>query len=203
VALPLYQSIVSEHADHAGAQFALGRVLLSRQQAAGIEAIETAMRLDSDAILLGCQMIYVFLIGQQRDQEAQRYYERAAQRAQLLEAAQAERARLDLRDRYLPHGLSDAQVAQLREQLARNPEIAEAYIVRKELQHSPEQPLYALGIVARRKAWYRARTPRDDATLAKQIAQQLRFSGETFIVVLNTQNAQMKKILRRVPGSRI
>jgi Zn-dependent protease with chaperone function len=202
VALPLYQAILAEQPEDSGALFAAGRIRIGQQDADGIAQIEAAMRIDTDAILPGCQLVYVFLIEQGREQEAQEYHKRAVDWSQLLEEARAERAQLGLKDTYLPHGLSEAQIAQLKAQWAKYPEVAQAYLVRKQLKHFPEQPLYALGVVARRKAWYQARTPKDDAQLAQQLAR-LRFAGETFVVILNANNAKMKQIMEQTPGSRL
>jgi hypothetical protein len=202
VALPLYQAILAEQPEDSGALFAVGRIRIGQQDADGIAQIETAMRIDTDAILPGCQLVYGFLIEQGREQEAQEYHKRAVDWSQLLEEARAERAQLSFKDIYLPHGLSEAQIAQIKAQWAKNPEVAQAYLVRKQLKRFPEQPLYALGVVARRKVWYQARTPKDDAQLAQQLAR-LRFAGETFVVILNANNAKMKQIMEQTPGSRL
>jgi len=62
---------------------------------------------------------------------------------------------------YLYHELSAMEVEHLKEQLSHYPQIARAYLVRKEVRYFSEKPLYALGITLR-KPWYRHFSKKDD-----------------------------------------
>ena len=203
MALPLYQTVLELKPDHAGAQYAVGRIELSQGQETGIAAIEKAMGLDADAILPGTREIYRFLSERGRHEEAEQYYRRAAQHAEVLDAAGDERSGLRFSDTYLPHGLSYVEVARLQEQLRRHHQIARAYLVRKEVHHFAERPLYALGLEARRR-WWQSQSREKDRQLVAEVVQELDFPGEFIAVVVNNdRNGRLKKIMRKIPGSEV
>jgi len=201
-ALPLYQEILETNPGHAESHFALGRIYLTQRNAEGIEHIEKAMQLETDAILSGCELIYNFMMAQGEEAKAREYYNRASQHAERLERAGAERSRLGFKDTYLYHDLPEARVAHLKEQIARYPQIAQGYLARKQVQYFPEKPLYVLGVVVRRP-WYKLHSEKEDALFAQKVAQEITFPGETFVLVLNGPNSKLKKIMQKIPGSLI
>ena len=79
-ALPLYRSLLETDPNHAGATFAIGRLLLWDKDAGGLEFLERAMELDPEAIVPGCMLAFQFLMEQGRSTEAQAYSERAKRR---------------------------------------------------------------------------------------------------------------------------
>ncbi|MBI4494380.1 MAG: M48 family metallopeptidase [Chloroflexi bacterium] len=202
-ALPLYQAVLEAAPTYPAALFALGRLYLAQQRAEGMALLEQAMELDAEAILPGCELLRSFLLAQGREREAQAYGQRAAQQAEVLELARAERARLSPRDTYLPHGLSAPDIQYLNEQLAHYPQVAEAHLVRKEVAHSPEKPLYVLGLIVRHP-WHRALFKSYDEAYAQQLAQEMEFPGETLVIVLNcNQNKRLRRAMKRVAGARV
>ncbi len=198
----LYREVLRLDPEHAGARYALGRALLSRGDEDGVALIEGAMERDPDAILPGCRLIHAHLKRAGREEEAQVYRQRALRRAELLEAAKEERARLRLSDTYCPHGLPAAATERLRAQFTRYPQLTAAYLVRKEVRHFPERPLYALGILTARP-WYRRRSEEQDLQFARRLLEELEFPGETFVLVLTGRNAKLRKIMERTPNSLI
>jgi Zn-dependent protease with chaperone function len=74
-ALPLFQQVLDLKPDHAGALFSGGRILLSRDQAGGIDYIKNAMRLDNEHALNGYYLVCAFLIGNGRADEAKAFYD--------------------------------------------------------------------------------------------------------------------------------
>jgi Zn-dependent protease with chaperone function len=201
-ALPLYRKLVAEYPDHAGAHFALGRIWLSQDNAQGIDPLEKAMTIDATSILPGCELIYAFLKRHGRDEQAQPYFNRGVHQAELLELARQERSRLGFKDTYISHQLSGAEVARLRSQLARYPQIAEAYLVRKALTYFPEKSLHMLAVTIQRP-WYRYHSARQDRKLSQELAQGMEFPGETLVFILNSETRKMRKIMKRIPGSEI
>ncbi|MBI4497205.1 MAG: M48 family metalloprotease [Chloroflexi bacterium] len=201
-ALPLCQAVLQEHPDHAPALYAVGDILLAQGNAEGVAAIGRAMQLDGEAVLPGCERIYRFLIGQGREQEAQAYYRRAVQQAEVLEQARQERAALSVDDTYLPHDLPASEVARLREQLARLPEIARAYLVRKEVQYFPEKPLYVLGVVVG-YSWRRWFGRKSGEQILQQIDDAVEFPGETLLIVTDDAPQRLKKALEQTSGAEV
>jgi hypothetical protein len=109
---------------------------------------------------------------------------------------------LGFKDTYISHQLSGAEVARLRSQLARYPQIAEAYLVRKALTYFPEKSLHMLAVTIQRP-WYRYHSARQDRKLSQELAQGMEFPGETLVFILNSETRKMRKIMKRIPGSEI
>lgn len=201
-ALPLYRESATAQPEHAPSHFAVGRILLAREDETGMAHIERAMELEPQAVLPGCELIYNFLTNAGRDDEARLYYKRATEQAELLEKAGEERSRLGVKDKYAAHGLPEEKVAALREQLARHEEIGEAYLVRKEVQHFADKPLYVLGITASRR-WYQFENEEHQAQVVARFMESLEFEADCYVLPLSSTNARLKKIMRKIPGAKI
>jgi hypothetical protein len=74
--------------------------------------------------------------------------------------------------------------------------------VRKAVAHFPEKPLYVLAVTIQRP-WYRYPSAPHDQTLSQQLAKEMEFPGETFVLVLNSDTRKLRKILKRISGSEI
>src|SRR5206468_6892198 len=94
------------------------------------------------------------------------YFQRTGQSARLRELharldqfektyaeSQEETRTVTAADMIIPHGLSDEELAALRQVLSNEPEILAAQLGQKQLRHSASQRLYLLCIQVRR-AWY-------------------------------------------------
>jgi Zn-dependent protease with chaperone function len=89
-ALPKVHEMISACPDHAGANFALGQILIEQNDEVGIEYLEKAMSLEPDTVLPGCELIYLFLKEQERDKEAESYRLRAQQHYKAIQAAETD-----------------------------------------------------------------------------------------------------------------
>ena len=201
-ALPHYKAVLNIKADYAPAHFAIGRILLAQDDASGIQSLETAMSAEPMAVPVGCQLIYTFLVANGEEERAKDYYQRALQQSDKLDEAQVERSGLSAKDKLVHHGLGEEELAPLREQLVSNAQISAAYLVRKEVEHFAEKPLYVLGIVAA-KAWYKFENEDFQARLCASFAEELKFEGECFVVPLSSQNAALKKAVLKVEDCKI
>jgi hypothetical protein len=176
--------------------------LLSHDNDQGIDPVEKAMTLAADSILPGCELVYAFLKRHGKEEQAQLYFDRAVHQAELLELARQERSRLGFKDAYLSHQLPGTEVTRLQSQLVRYPQISGAYLVRKGVTHFPEKPLYVLAVTIPRP-WYRYHSAAQDQKLSQQLAKEMEFPGETFVLVLNSETRKMRNIMKRIPGSEI
>ena len=174
--------------DHEAANFILGKMLLERKDPRGMPNLQRAMAAAPAAVGPACDAIYWFLREQGRLREAAPYRERGRTHARQWEAAQEERSDISPDDKFLYHGLSAEQVAALRLQLWR------AYLVRKQVRHFPEQPLYVLGIVP-------SVTARPN--LAQSLGERITFPGETFMVILQGDGKKFEKPLSQLATATI
>ncbi len=188
-ALPLVQEFLRAKPDHAAANFICGKLLLERRDPAGLPLVSRAMKEAPEAIGPGCDAIYWYLRGQGRLKEAAPYRERGRTHARQWEAAQGERAEISPDDKFLYHGLSAEALGKLRGELAANGGIWRAYLVRKQVRHFPEKPLYVLGIVPSNTA---------GPDLPRVISDKIEFPGETFLVVLAGNGKKFEKPLSQL-----
>jgi hypothetical protein len=198
----IYEEVLRVDPEHAGASFMVGRQLLLNEDEMGIPLIEQAMSREEQYLLPGCELAYDFLMHKGRSQEAEIYYKRAERQSQRYEMAREERARLRGDDKYISHGLQKEHIESLSEQLSEYPQVAEAHLVRKQLEHYPEYPLYVLGITVR-GAWYKYKSEIEDEKLAQLLAQELRFDSEFFVIIYPAADADLEKVMRNIPGSRV
>ncbi|NEQ22776.1 MAG: peptidase, partial [Microcoleus sp. SIO2G3] len=206
-AIPLLQSVLKMQADHVSANYLLGQILLEQEDAAGVEYLEKVMAKDIETVLPGCQLIYCFLQRQGRKKEAAQYRERAEQHYEMQLKAQQERSGVSESDRFQPHGLSTKVEAQFQQQLARYPQIKEAYLVRKVVKFFPEQHYYVLGIVRRRALF---EWEGEDQKLFKYLAQDeelfkplqdaSEFPIQAWISLISRANHGLTKPLRQAAG---
>ncbi len=201
--LPLLRDIVERSPKHAQANFALGQMLLEREDAQGVEHMERAMEADREFIAPGCEAIYGFLRRQGRDEEAEGYRKRLFRHYDLLENAGRERSVFKDGDALLPHDLTTEQVARLREQVRRYyRDIKRASLARKQTEHLSDVPLYVLGVEPE-SSWYSSSNEESEMELMRNILANVEFTGETFVVVLNRNFKKTKKAMAQLEGALI
>ena len=129
---------------HAAGRFLLGQLLLQEDDEAGIAHLEEAARLDSRLAAGREEAVAAYLRRAGQDEAAAERRRLAVSHGDVLDAAQAERRTVTPRDRLLPHGLDEAEVARIRDYLAANPRLWKAWLARKEVRHHPDQNWYLL-----------------------------------------------------------
>lgn len=199
-ALPLFQALRARDPMHAGAAVAVGRLLLARGDAGGEALLEGAMQREWRTILDGCDLLYGFHLERGNEADAARYLERYRRQSDKLELAQAERAAVDRKTQCEPSGLTQAQIDSLQAQLREIPDVAHAWVVRKRVEHFPDEPLYIVGF---KVAWYSFRLESSYAKLAQRVANQVQLPGAFFAVSLDSGNAWLRRRMQRVTGAHI
>lgn len=199
-ALQLYTNFLAKYPDFLPANFATGRLYLKEKNPDGIELIEKAISGDIDYVMDGLKLIHDFYFYKGEVEEANKYYRRALEFAEILEKSRVERSDLGFNDIYMQHRLSKEEIENLVNQMSQYDEIEEIYIVRKETKYFSEKQLYAVGIVLN-YPWYSSGFRH--RRFVEKISQEVRFSGETLVVFLNRQNVAFKKRMGKIPNSKI
>ena len=204
-ALPLYRRILDVAPENVQATFAVGRLLLAQDDEAGLTHIEASAHANHQALIPGAQHAVAFLQRNGRTDEAERWIERArAHHAKLL-AAQEERSRIRLDGRYDAHGLDPTQAEAVRARLRAYPEIAHAWLIRRRVEHFPEQPLFVVGL-ERKGAWSERLRPskREELDLDLQSRlERLPLEGEWFVLCLNHRGPREHQLFQSVSGSQL
>jgi Zn-dependent protease with chaperone function len=198
-ALPAHRSVLERFPAHRPTQFAVGRILVSRDDAAGVPLLEEAMQ---DPLLRGpaCELLHWHFSCLGDHAAADEYHRRAAAHADLLEQATPERTHVGSGDTLLPHELPAPALVGLQKQIAEYPEVAEAYLVRKRVTLFPEKPCFVVAFV-RKIAWYKLTSPEASARLTQKLAEGLRFQEPLLVISLDL-DAKLRRKVRAVKGAR-
>lgn len=200
--LPLYQNILALDKKHAGASFAVGRLTINENHSSAIALIESAMRLEHEFVILGCQIIHHYLVSNGRKDEAEKYVKWAASQSTRYEAASKEREAISSDDLYIPHSLDREAVTKICNQLSSISEVKAAYLVCKHVEYFPDVPLYVLGIEPE-SPWYRPISSQAVEELTTTLARQLEMPGNFFVVLFKGKNKMFKKSFEEVTDSLI
>ncbi len=200
-ALPLFEEIVAVDPEHAGAVYSIGEALLEQGDEAGISKIEQVMAKEAGSIPAGCELIYNFLSARKRREEAAQYRQRVADYYKEAELAQQERNVISVKDDFKPHGVEPDVVRKLQDQLSNHPDVAMAHLVRKVVQHFPQEPFYVLGIIVERVQRFGTDGDEVDQRLIAKLAEQV--SLPAFILLLEKEFKPLKKVFEAIEGSEI
>ncbi|MDH5668653.1 MAG: hypothetical protein OEY86_11630, partial [Nitrospira sp.] len=199
-AILVLRQLVDRLPDHAGANFALGRLLLAKGDRAGLERLEQAVAIDHDAFLSAAALAEEFLVRTGQHEEAAVYRKRAMERRELLTKAEEERRHITPDEVFLPHDLSREEARELAHELSAFPEVEEAYLVRKQVRVMANVPAYVLAVIPHYR-WYEWREETKNETLLEQLSQDITLPSHTYILVLGSliKRQWKKKALKRIP----
>jgi Zn-dependent protease with chaperone function len=200
-AVPLLREVINIDSHHASANYLLGQILLRKEDAEGIEYIETAIAQDTNIVIEGCQTISYFLQQQGQLDNAKSYQQRAEHYYSLILKAEHERSYLRASDEFKAHNLPEKELENIYKQLSLYPQISSVYLVEKVLQYFSEKPLYVLGVVRKTSFWETDQEAKNSEFL-NMLLQQLVFSCEAFIIILNG-NPKIEKKFHQLPKSLI
>ncbi len=201
-ALAQLQALALRAPDRAGIHFALGQLLLSRNDDAGRAAIERAMAQDESAIAPGSEALRDYYARAGRTEDARAWHEKLVERAILEESARRERNTIKANEKFEPHGLDDATIEALRAQLRTiEPAIRRAYLVKKRVLHLPRQVCYVLGFTI--TGTFRLHDAKKAALVSQTISQTLKFPAETMIFNVEGSNAGFAGKLKKVKTAQV
>jgi Zn-dependent protease with chaperone function len=202
-ALALYRELVDTEND-SPARFAIGRLLLEREDDEGLRWLDEAMERDPDAVLPACQIAYLYLSEHDREEEAQAYHRRAEQQVDVLERATDERSEVSVEDNLEAPDFDGELLEGLRQKIAWHDEVVEAYLIRKRTQHFDDtHPFYVLAVVPKssfRTAW---KESDDDAEpLEERVARDISLPGEHIVVKVD-QKSPLAQHFAQIDGARV
>lgn len=187
-ALPLYQQLIAANAEHAGANFAVGRILIAQGDEAGIPHIERAIARTETAIIPGCEWVVPFLREAGRDEEAAEWEARWKAHQEKLDEDEKDREKVWFDEHYCEPHVTDEARQDIVDHLASLPEVERAWLLRRKTLHFPECAMHVL-IVRRKGQWQDwfsdEKEQAADAALHDTIAQGPGLGGDYLILVTN------------------
>lgn len=193
-ALPAYRAYAAAYPDDPDAELAIGRLLLDRDDAAGLAHIERAAR-HFNLALAACNAAYAYLIRSGDRAQAETWLRRGESQLDLENAARAERASVTPKDLLLGADLPPDRLTQLARQLDNLGGVKHAWICRKAVQILPEEAVYVLAFQA--KGWF----PKE-AKLTENLARDFTGPGLTFIVMKGGKAGKLAKRVMKM-GQRV
>ncbi|MEE8481616.1 MAG: M48 family metallopeptidase, partial [Desulfobacterales bacterium] len=200
--ITFYKAVLEYNAEHVGANYVIGRLMLVQGDDTGRAFIEKAMDLDNNAIAPGCELVYNYLIDRDRKQEAIPYEKRFYEGVEFEKRVQAERDNIHLNDNYIPHDAPPEVIEGLTKQLRKYKQIKTAYFVQKKIGLS-NSPLFVLGLIRSPRSPDYLRDPRNDRKLIQKLVDEIKFPYDIFYLVLSNDNEEFSKIIANIEGALI
>lgn len=200
-ALPFLREVLHKNPEHAGANFALGSMLLEQHDALGVEHLEKAMAAVSMLTLQACELIYEFHSQAGRSEPAEVYRERAAKFHAALERHNEQSGNISAADRFEPHGLNETELRAVQNQLAKVAGLTSAYLVRKVFADAI-MPLYVLGVTAG-YMWIEGQSEKNSVVLLQSLASGLEFPHPIVFLSLEDSIKPVQDKLCGISGAEI
>lgn len=187
--LPLYRAYQRVCPDDPDADMVIGRLLIERDDPAGLEQLERVF--DSRPHAADAYNLAIGFLKRRGDEDAAtRMLERGERYMDKEQAAQTERSGISKKDEFAAPDLPQNWIEHISAQLAATNKIKKAWIAHKRLQHFPEQPLYIIAIKVKR-----FNSPQK---LIQQLVDGIHLPGETFFVATNGDRSGVSKKVRKV-----
>jgi Zn-dependent protease with chaperone function len=203
VAVPMARALLEAEHEDASIHFLLGRSLAAGNDEAALPHLERALALDHELTPAACAAAADLMGRLGREDDSREYARRSDAYFTLLSQAERERSHLTIspRDRFLPHGLDEAQVAALREALA-IPGVRAAYVARKDVHHFPEKPCYVVALAPGTRLGLPGESQRMVNRALEEI-DALKLPGTCIVLSLEATQRRFGRPLREVAGSEV
>jgi Zn-dependent protease with chaperone function len=201
-ATPLLQEIIALRPDHVLAQFHLGRLLLEENRAEGVAHLERAMELDENCLPRACELLHQHYRASGQVAQLRELDARMDRHEKSLAASQAERREVKASDAFIAHGLTEAELQTLRDELQPELRVLRAHLARKELKHFPTQRLFVLCVYSRR-AWHGFANKDLDRALVTRLSQKLKLPGRLMIFSPTGSFRALASKVAHAPGAEV
>lgn len=200
VAVPMARAFLDAQHEDAFVHFLLGRALAEQDDEAALPHLERAVALDEESVIPACMIAADLLHRLGRPHEAAAYQTRAADQERRIARAAEERSAeaLSPKDTFLPHGLDEAALDGMRAHLA-GFAVKRVYLVRKRVEHFPEQPLFVLALET---DWGNDEGA-NHADRMRRVLQGVQLPGGVIVVRMDGWRSRYRKPVRAVPGSEV
>jgi Zn-dependent protease with chaperone function len=197
-ALPIVREIIQQDPNHVAANFALGATLLEQQDDTGIALLEKAMQLDKATSGAAFELLYNFCQAQGRLVEAETYRAQALEYYDRAQRLHEQAVKLTPRDHLEPHGLDDAALKHLQDQLAKAYGLAAAYLVRKIVE---TEQFYVLAVLAS-YTWKGGQSGKHVGDLIDRLAASIDLDKPILIASLDVRT-DLSQAFSKVPGAEV
>jgi hypothetical protein len=181
-AAPLLRELLRLDPGHNGAAALLGSHLVKEGDALGEDLLLGVIkRNDEDWLAPACEALEEYYRTHGRLDRVADIRARLDGHEAAVRAAQRERSAITSRDRFIDHGLGSEALQELQRLLAETPDLAHAWLARKQLEHFPHRALFLLCVASAGSGWPWAGTGRDHA-LVRQLSAKVKLPGQQLVI---------------------
>jgi Zn-dependent protease with chaperone function len=199
---PLLREILVRQPKHVAANFHLGRILLDRGAEEGCQYVEKSVVEEPTLEPQACVVLREHFRRSGRPDQVRKTEARLDRYEAQLAQSRAERCEVTPSDTLIPHELSESELGAVRIGLAQEPELAEAWLARKQLRFFPQQKLFVL-CAARKRPWYSFSETAADRKLIMRLSNQVQLPGRTLVFTPNGDYRALARKVRQVPDSAV
>ena len=199
-AVPLLREILAARPSHPGANFCLGRHLLSLGDEAGEPHILRAIESREDFLQPGCELLLGLHRSLGRQERMREFIARLDAHDAALRASHGERNSVTAVDTFLPHDLTPAELAPIVTALGGERDLRAVHVARKQLRHFPRQRLFVVVLVTRRR-WFGGEDL--DHALVARLSPSLKLPGRMLVITPRAPWRAVARKVTRVAGSGI
>lgn len=202
VALPLIEELLTEQPDHTGANFAKGAILLKDlEDPDGIKYLEKAMQLDSDTIGDSSTLLSGFYFNQGQKELAEEFRLRAEEHFERQQKRQEMALNFSEKDHFIPHGLDEQKMTEIRDQVSKVHGLDAAFLVRK-VTEEPDTTVYVLAVIAG-FTWSNGRSEKHVDLLFQELGQLTALPSPLVFLSLDGEYQYLQRILSSVDGAQV
>ncbi len=183
-ALPLYQTFLQQYPDDAGANYAIGRLLLAKDDLSGLEFLDKSMNYHR-AVIPACELAYDYFLQKDDKHRAEEYRLRAESHIDLQNKAQLERADLYDKDEFITDELNEEWIDYLRKQLVEMDGLDRIWVCRKKVKIFEDEPVYVFICKAK---WHKSMD-----NLIHKIADTIEGPGAFFVIGNKGEHKKLAK----------
>jgi Zn-dependent protease with chaperone function len=195
-----FSSVLAENPDHPGANLGLGEVLLQKEDLAGLEHLERAIRQDIHFTPGAASAAIGFLRRAARKDETNVWLERLDAYETRMQAASEEREAVLPGQAYAPSRLNPAVLDHIRRVGAGHPRVRRVLVARRLYTHFPEEE-YTVVVVDIRPTPLEMGSTNKAAVHARQLLASLDLNLNMMVVVPWGEMAPWKKLFKRLPAA--
>ncbi len=188
-ALPIYKDFLQRQPNNAAGQFHVGRLLLARNDRAGLAHMDAVMG-DASLTIPACHLVLEYMYALNDHEGARKYQSTADCHQDELDAAREERETLRDGDEFEPHGLCEEDLTSVLAQLRRRRPVEKAWLCRKKTRYFPDHPILTLVILVDFEFCHA------QVSLQSKYAQELKMPHD--FLVLTIARESRKSVLDRL-----
>ena len=174
-ALPLFKGYLERHPGHTEASLYVGLLLLDKKDEEGIKYLEIA-RENPDLIEQASQAGYQFLLDQEREEEAETWWQASLERNEEHARIFYEKNNLDpVADEFVSPSVSGSMLAELKVTLGGNKNVGKVWLAEKIIRDNPGSPVYVIAVTVKGFVF-------NHEKLQQELAESLTMEEDFFVI---------------------